>query len=78
MQQASWPQKLSGPHGDLEQGEFRIEHASWQVPKAWKENEKDHFPEDYAWSSEESVRTPQNAVWRNKEASESSLIHRRE
>ena len=42
-QRAPWPQKLSGPNPDVELGGSRNvqkPHASWQVPKSWKESEK--------------------------------------
>ncbi|KAL8789120.1 MAG: hypothetical protein Q9195_006986 [Heterodermia aff. obscurata] len=42
-QRGPWPKKLSGPNRDVELGGSRNEakpHASWQVPKSWKESEK--------------------------------------
>ena len=45
-QRGPWPQKLSGPSGpnpDVELGgssTAQKPHASWQVPKSWKESEK--------------------------------------
>ena len=47
MERAPWPQKLSGPTGDVEQdGEVSKglpPHTSWRQPQAWKDAEIKKF-----------------------------------
>lgn len=59
---ASWPQKLGGPSQDIElgaPGDQQRPHASWQVPRAWKEAEKrgsDEYDRISSVNSEQSLR----------------------
>ncbi|KAL8865185.1 MAG: hypothetical protein Q9174_007026, partial [Haloplaca sp. 1 TL-2023] len=65
MQRRPWPQKLSGPHGDVERADRKAvrgplvgvgEQAgktSWQAPKAWREAEKRRFEDLHSEIDEE-------------------------
>lgn len=52
MERAPWPQKLSGPTGDLEQGgevaKGHAPHASWRKPQAWQDAESKEFDDSMA------------------------------
>lgn len=63
MQRAPWPQKLSGPHHDVEIGGVsstsHVPHASWQTPRAWRDAERRAFGETDG-QSEDSDETVQS------------------
>ncbi|KAL8832142.1 MAG: hypothetical protein Q9170_005001 [Blastenia crenularia] len=65
MQHAPWPQRLSGPHHDIEQGETPLSnhasHASWKTPRAWREAERRAFgdADEESEGSSETVQSVQ-------------------